>query len=47
MMINLSQLDNGLRVASRTMPHVSTLSIGVWIGVGARDELENDKVLLT
>lgn len=34
----ITQLDNGLRVATVTMPSVQTASIGVWIDAGARHE---------
>jgi predicted Zn-dependent peptidase len=38
MSIDCSKLENGLRVVSHTMPHLGTVSLGMWIGVGARDE---------
>lgn len=31
-------LTNGLRVVSQAMPDVETVSLGVWVGAGARDE---------
>ena len=31
-------LDNGIRVVSETIPHVRSVSIGVWADVGSRDE---------
>jgi predicted Zn-dependent peptidase len=31
-------LPNGIRVVSETIPHVRSVSIGVWIHVGSRDE---------
>jgi len=31
-------LDNGVRVISERMPHLRSISIGVWIIVGSRDE---------
>ncbi|MDN5932167.1 MAG: insulinase family protein, partial [Pseudonocardia sp.] len=34
----LSHLGGGLRVVSETVPGVRSVSIGVWIGVGSRDE---------
>ncbi|MGI9506058.1 MAG: M16 family metallopeptidase [Geminicoccaceae bacterium] len=34
----ITQLDNGLRVATVTMPSVQTASVGVWIDAGARHE---------
>jgi predicted Zn-dependent peptidase len=33
-------LGNGLTVVSHAMPHLETTSLGVWVGVGARDETE-------
>lgn len=38
MTVRLTQLDNGLRVATQDMPHLHSVSLGVWVGVGARDE---------
>ena len=40
---NLTTLDNGLRVASREMPSAQTISIGIWVNAGARDEAENEQ----
>lgn len=31
-------LDNGIRVITESMPHLRSISIGVWITVGSRDE---------
>jgi predicted Zn-dependent peptidase len=31
-------LDSGLRVVSETIPHVRSVSLGVWANVGSRDE---------
>ncbi len=31
-------LDNGVRVLSEHLPHVRSVSLGIWIGVGSRDE---------
>lgn len=36
--IRITTLPNGLRVATDTMPHVETVTTGVWIGVGSRHE---------
>lgn len=38
MKVNITSLDNGLTVVSETMPHLQTATVGVWVGVGARDE---------
>ncbi len=34
----ISTLANGLRVACDPMDGVETVSLGLWVGVGARDE---------
>ncbi len=34
----ISVLPNGLRVATQTLPHLETTSLGVWVGTGSRDE---------
>ena len=31
-------LANGLRVITETMPHVRSVSVGVWLGAGSRRE---------
>lgn len=31
-------LDNGVRILTRKLPHVRSVSMGVWVNVGARDE---------
>ena len=36
--IQVTQLDNGLRVASDSMADVESVTVGVWVNVGARDE---------
>ena len=36
--IRVTTLDNGLRVASDPMASVETVSVGAWVGVGARHE---------
>lgn len=38
MTVSLTTLDNGLRVVSHEMPHLQTVSLGVWINAGARNE---------
>ena len=38
MSTQLTRLPNGLRVVSNHMPHVETVSLGVWVGAGARHE---------
>jgi predicted Zn-dependent peptidase len=31
-------LKNGIRILTRKMPHTRSVSMGVWVNVGARDE---------
>jgi predicted Zn-dependent peptidase len=31
-------LSNGIRILSKKMPHCRSVSMGVWVNVGARDE---------
>lgn len=38
MTTNVTTLPNGLRIVSDTMPHLETVSLGVWVAVGARHE---------
>jgi predicted Zn-dependent peptidase len=40
MSTELTRLANGLRVVSHHMPHVETVSLGVWVAAGARHERE-------
>lgn len=37
-MYQISQLSNGLRVATADMPHMASVSVGLWVGVGSRYE---------
>ncbi|WP_018922504.1 M16 family metallopeptidase [Salsuginibacillus kocurii] len=37
-MIERDQLPNGLRIVTEHMPHVRSVSIGIWIGTGSRYE---------
>src|ERR1700681_3740198 len=36
--IETTQLGNGVRVVTEYMPHVRSVSIGIWIGTGSRRE---------
>ena len=38
----LSELPNGLKVATRAMPQVQSLSVGIWVKAGARDERDSE-----
>ena len=39
-MYRVSQLPSGLRVATVEMPHMESVAVGLWIGVGGRYEAE-------
>jgi len=36
--VNKTTLKNGVRILTKKMPHVRSVSMGVWVNVGARDE---------
>lgn len=36
--IEITTLPNGVRVVSETVPYVQSVSAGIWVGVGSRDE---------
>ncbi|HYP13752.1 MAG TPA: pitrilysin family protein [Bryobacteraceae bacterium] len=36
--VERSTLENGLRIISEPMPHVRSVSLGIWVGTGARRE---------
>src|SRR6266487_11295 len=36
--IELTSLSNGVRVITEVMPHVRSVSVGVWVGTGSRRE---------
>lgn len=38
-----SVLDNGLRVITERVPYVRSVSLGVWIQVGSRDEMPHER----
>src|SRR6266853_5163994 len=37
-MYRISQLNNGLTIATAEMPHMTSVSVGLWVGVGSRYE---------
>jgi predicted Zn-dependent peptidase len=37
--VQVTRLDNGLTIATETMAHVATATLGVWVGAGSRHEL--------
>lgn len=36
--VSVSRLKNGIRVVTAALPHVQSVSMGVWVGVGGRHE---------
>ena len=43
MTTSVSKLGNGLKNCYRSMPHATTISIGIWVNVGARDEQDHEQ----
>ena len=41
-MIKISLLKNGIRVVTEHLPHVDTVSLGTWVGVGSRYEEKSE-----
>src|SRR3954453_3675030 len=39
-MYQVTRLDNGLTVATAEMPHMASVSLGIWVGIGSRYEPE-------
>ncbi|MEX0504010.1 M16 family metallopeptidase [Alphaproteobacteria bacterium LSUCC0719] len=39
---SLTTLPNGLRVASRSLAQAQSISVGIWVNAGARDERDNE-----
>jgi predicted Zn-dependent peptidase len=42
MSVEVTKLPSGLTVVTDTMPHLETAALGVWTGVGGRDEKPNE-----
>ena len=43
MTTRLSKLSNGLKVATRSLQHATTVSVGIWVNAGARDEGDHEQ----
>jgi predicted Zn-dependent peptidase len=41
-LISRTQLDSGLRVVSESLPGLRSVTLGAWVGSGARDESDNE-----
>src|SRR5438552_2528356 len=39
-MYQITRLDNGITLATAEMPHMASVSLGLWVGVGGRHEPE-------
>ncbi|MGD8253725.1 MAG: pitrilysin family protein [Syntrophobacterales bacterium] len=44
-MYNKTVLDNGMRVVTERIPHLHSVSMGIWLNVGSRDEQEDESGL--
>src|SRR5215475_7817769 len=42
MAVEITRLESGLTIVTDTMPHLETAALGVWAGVGGRDEKPNE-----
>ncbi len=40
--IERAALPNGIRVVTERMPHVRSVSVGIWIGTGSREEADHE-----
>jgi predicted Zn-dependent peptidase len=38
----ISTLPNGMRVVTQAMPNLETVSLGLWVGAGARHESDRE-----
>src|SRR5215471_16564173 len=36
--IEMTTLDNGVRIITETMPHVRSVAVGIWVSTGSRRE---------
>ena len=43
--VNKTTLNNGIRILSKKIPHAHSVSMGVWVNVGARDETPSENGL--
>ena len=42
MMFNKTELKNGLRIISEKQSHFHSISLGIWVNVGSREESEQE-----
>ena len=43
--VNKTILKNGVRILTQQMPHVRSISMGVWVSIGTRDETSGENGL--
>ncbi len=41
-MYNKTVLENGVKILTEKMEHIRSVSLGIWVGVGSRDEIEGE-----
>jgi predicted Zn-dependent peptidase len=41
-MYHKTVLENGVKILSERMEHIRSISLGIWVGVGSRDEIERE-----
>ena len=41
-MYHKTVLENGVKILSERMEHIRSVSLGIWVGVGSRDEMERE-----
>ena len=41
-MFKKTVLDNGVRILSESVEHLNSLSLGIWVDAGSRDEEERE-----
>ena len=39
---NITEFENGLRIITEHLPHVKSVSVGIWVNVGSRDETSKE-----
>ncbi|PIP37095.1 MAG: peptidase M16 [Desulfobacterales bacterium CG23_combo_of_CG06-09_8_20_14_all_52_9] len=44
-MIHKARLSNGVRIITKEIPHIQSVSMGVWVNAGARDEAPDENGL--
>ena len=41
----ITTLPSGLRIITDAIPHLQTTSLGIWVGIGSRNETEGEQGL--